>query len=80
MTCMPTTYEGYKAAIGWYCAERIVGQFDRGYAASKARMAADPTYKPNPFADKPGAKTTPKTTADAIAAIKANVAARRAGK
>lgn len=77
MTCLPTTYDGYKAAVGWYCAARIIGQYDAGNAAYLARKAIDPNYKPNPFADKPTAKSAPKTTQDSIDAIRARVNARK---
>lgn len=67
--------EGARGAIAWYIGTRILGDFDAGIAACKARMAADPTYKPNPFADKP--KGVRMTTKQAIDAICADVRARR---
>lgn len=30
MTCLPTTYDGYKAAIAWYAAAKIIANFDAG--------------------------------------------------
>jgi hypothetical protein len=72
--------DGMINMIGWYLGETIVARFDSEFAAGQARMAADPTYKPDPFSDKPGAKDNkPKTTADAIAAVVARVNARKAG-
>lgn len=76
MTCMPTTHDGYKGAIGWYVAAVIIGNFDANIAAVKAKQAVDPTYKRDPFADK-HPKTGPNTSADAIAIVTARVNARK---
>jgi hypothetical protein len=56
-------------AIAWYAAARIIGQFDAGIAESAARRAADPTYKPDPFAPcKAKARPTAQEALDAVVA------------
>jgi len=47
---LPTTHDGMKSAIGWYCATVIIGKFDAGLAEYHAKKAVDPNYQPNPFA------------------------------
>lgn len=69
--------DGMVQVIGFSAGCIIIDNFNNGVAACKAKQAADPTYKPNPFADKPTAKSAPKTSADAIAAVVARVNARK---
>lgn len=65
---------GLMQVVAWAVAARIVGQFDASFAAGQAAAAADPSFKFNPFADKP--KGQPKTAEQALAAVCAR--ARRA--
>lgn len=73
---LPTTHDGMKAAIGWYCAAHIIASFDAGYADYEAKKAADPNYKPNYFEDKAPTRVT-KTDAEALADFCAMVRARK---
>lgn len=73
---LPTTYEGMRGAIAWHIGSVIIGKFDAQHAAYLSRKAVDPSYKPNPFADKPS--VTKKTMAEAVAAVCADVKARKA--
>lgn len=62
--------DGMINMIGWYLAETIVGNFDKGMAEFEARKAVDPNYKPDPFADKPKASKTPFSLAEYCARIR----------
>ncbi len=61
------TRSGMQQMVAWFMAEKIIARFDADHAAYMAKAAADPTYKPDPFADKGGGTKDKRSDADKFA-------------